>query len=82
MMKQALAGPEGITIMGRPLAMAAQVAFVNFRFEEEAGEAVLYLYEIQVDQQAQVGMLRFAAERTLGGGEACMVACCGLLRGA
>lgn len=31
------------------------VAFLHYRFEEEEGEAVLYCYEIQVAQAAQVG---------------------------
>ncbi len=34
-----------------------QLAFMHFRYEEEAGEPVLYLYEIQIEEQAQVGMV-------------------------
>lgn len=36
-------------------ALHVQLAFMHFRFEEESGEPVLYLYEIQIAQQAQVG---------------------------
>ena len=34
-----------------------QLAFLHFRYEEEAGEPVLYLYEIQIVEQAQVSMM-------------------------
>ena len=31
-----------------------QLAFMHFRWEEEAGEPVLYLYEVQIEEAAQV----------------------------
>ena len=40
---------EGAAECGQP------VAFLHYRFEEEAGEAVLYCYEIQVAEAVQVG---------------------------
>lgn len=42
-------GQEQLGRLGQPL------AFLHYRFEEEEGEAVLYCYEIQVVQAAQVG---------------------------
>lgn len=42
-------GQEQPGRLGQPL------AFLHYRFEEEEGEAVLYCYEIQVAQAAQVG---------------------------
>lgn len=44
---------------GQPL------AFLQFRFEEEAGDAVLYLYEIQVEAAAQGKGLGFFLMRLL-----------------
>jgi hypothetical protein len=51
------------------------LAFLHFRFEEEQGEAVLYCYEIQVDQAAQVGtgLVLKDVGRSL-----CTVSACGL----
>jgi hypothetical protein len=43
---------EGAAHCGQP------VAFLHYRFEEEAGEAVLYCYEIQVAEAVQVGGCR------------------------
>ncbi|GAB4821276.1 hypothetical protein N2152v2_008322 [Parachlorella kessleri] len=41
------ASVQGLQRLGQPL------AFMHFRYEEEAGEPVLYLYEIQIEEQAQ-----------------------------